>query len=164
MNRCELANSYHDQGYNCCQSIVAAFADKTGLDFATSVNVSEGFGGGAGSGELCGALSGAIMVLGLMNPVDPEDVVGSKRRVMKLSKELQNRFREQFEAVRCTDLLKNRNIALTREKLISNVWGYDFFGDDRTLDTHIKLLRKNLGSCSGLIVTLRGVGYRFEAE
>ena len=61
-------------------------------------------------------------------------------------------------------LIKNRGIALTREKLISNVWGYDFFGDDRTLDTHIKLLRKNLGSYSGLIVTLRGVGYRFEAE
>lgn len=61
-------------------------------------------------------------------------------------------------------LIKNRGIALTREKLISNVWGYDFFGDDRTLDTHIKLLRKNLGDYSGLIVTLRGVGYRFEAE
>ena len=61
-------------------------------------------------------------------------------------------------------LIKNRGIALTREKLISNVWGYDFFGDDRTLDTHIKLLRKNLGSYSRLIVTLRGVGYRFEAE
>lgn len=61
-------------------------------------------------------------------------------------------------------LIKNKGIALTREKLISNVWGYDFFGDDRTLDTHIKLLRKNLGSYSGLIVTLRGVGYRFEAE
>ena len=61
-------------------------------------------------------------------------------------------------------LIKNRGIALTREKLISNVWGYDFFGDDRTLDTHIKLLRKNLGNYSTLIVTLRGVGYRFEAE
>ena len=61
-------------------------------------------------------------------------------------------------------MVKNRGIALTREKLISNVWGYDFFGDDRTLDTHIKLLRKNLGSYSRLIVTLRGVGYRFEAE
>ena len=60
-------------------------------------------------------------------------------------------------------LIKNKGIALTREKLISNVWGYDFFGDDRTLDTHIKLLRKNLGSYSGFIVTLRGVGYRFEA-
>lgn len=61
-------------------------------------------------------------------------------------------------------LVKNRGIALTREKLISNVWGYDFFGDDRTLDTHIKLLRKNLGVYSSYIVTLRGVGYRFEAQ
>lgn len=60
-------------------------------------------------------------------------------------------------------LVKNRGIALTREKLISNVWGYDFYGDDRTLDTHIKLLRKNLGEYSSYIVTLRGVGYRFEA-
>ena len=57
---------------------------------------------------------------------------------------------------------KNKGIALTREKLISNVWGYDFYGDDRTLDTHIKLLRKNLGAYSNYIVTLRGVGYRFE--
>ncbi len=110
MNRCELANTYHDQGYNCCQSIVAAFADKTGLSFEASVNVSEGFGAGAGSGELCGALSGAIMVLGLTNPVDPEDVVGSKRRVQALSKELQKRFSAQFGAVRCIELLQNRKI------------------------------------------------------
>ena len=59
-------------------------------------------------------------------------------------------------------LLANRNIALTREKLISDVWGYDFFGDARTLDTHIKLLRKSLGRYSDYIVTLRGTGYRFE--
>lgn len=59
-------------------------------------------------------------------------------------------------------LVRNRNIALTRESLITNVWGYDFYGDDRTLDTHIKLLRKSLGKCSDYIVTLRGVGYRFE--
>lgn len=59
-------------------------------------------------------------------------------------------------------LVRNRGIALTREKLINDVWGYDFFGDDRTLDTHIKLLRKALGEYSRYIVTLRGVGYRFE--
>ena len=59
-------------------------------------------------------------------------------------------------------LLRNRNVALTRERLISEVWGYDFFGDARTLDTHIKLLRKTLGRYSDYIVTLRGVGYRFE--
>ena len=59
-------------------------------------------------------------------------------------------------------LVKNRGIALTREKLICEVWGYDFYGDARTLDTHIKLLRKSLGNYSDRIVTLRGVGYRFE--
>ena len=59
-------------------------------------------------------------------------------------------------------MVNNKGIALTREQLISKVWGYDFFGDDRTLDTHIKLLRKSLGEYAGLIVTLRGVGYRFE--
>ena len=60
-------------------------------------------------------------------------------------------------------MIRNRNIALSREKLISNVWGYDFYGDDRTLDTHIKLLRKSLGAYSKFIATVRGVGYRFEA-
>lgn len=59
-------------------------------------------------------------------------------------------------------LVRNEGIALTREQLIRDVWGYDFFGDDRTLDTHIKLLRKSLRQYSTLIVTLRGVGYRFE--
>ena len=61
-------------------------------------------------------------------------------------------------------LVKNRGIALTREKILETVWGYDFFGDDRTLDTHVKLLRKNLGDYSKYIVTLRGVGYRFEKD
>ena len=59
-------------------------------------------------------------------------------------------------------MVKNKGIALSREKLITNVWGYDFYGDDRTLDTHIKLLRRHLGDYSNLIVTLRGTGYRFE--
>lgn len=61
-------------------------------------------------------------------------------------------------------LLTNKNIALSREKLISEVWGYDFYGDARTLDTHIKLLRKSLGRYADRIVTLRGVGYRFEGR
>ena len=59
-------------------------------------------------------------------------------------------------------MVRNRGIGLTRGALITNVWGYDFYGDDRTLDTHIKLLRKSLGPYARLIVTLRGVGYRFE--
>lgn len=59
-------------------------------------------------------------------------------------------------------MVKNRGLALSREKLLSEVWGYDFYGDDRTLDTHVKLLRRSLGDCASYIVTLRGMGYRFE--
>lgn len=61
-------------------------------------------------------------------------------------------------------LVKNKNIALSREQCILVVWGYDFFGDDRTLDTHIKTLRKNLKEYADCIVTVRGVGYRFETQ
>ena len=61
-------------------------------------------------------------------------------------------------------LIQNRNIALSRDKLLSDIWGYDFFGDDRTIDTHIKNLRNNLGPYRNFIVTLRGVGYKFEYE
>ena len=64
------------------------------------------------------------------------------------------------------DLLKylvaNVNIALSREQLLTNIWGYDFFGDDRTIDTHIKTLRNNLGEYRKFIVTVRGMGYKFE--
>lgn len=61
-------------------------------------------------------------------------------------------------------LTENQNIALSRDKLLSDIWGYDFFGDDRTIDTHIKNLRNNLGPYRDYIVTLRGVGYKFEFE
>ena len=59
-------------------------------------------------------------------------------------------------------MVENKNIALTREQLITEVWGYDYYGDDRTLDPHIKLLRSSLGEYRKFIITLRGVGYRFE--
>ena len=61
-------------------------------------------------------------------------------------------------------LVKNRNLALSRDKLLQDIWGYDFFGDDRTIDTHIKNIRNNLGPYRDYIVTLRGVGYKFEVE
>jgi len=59
-------------------------------------------------------------------------------------------------------MVKNKNIALTRERLLNEIWGYDFFGDDRTVDTHIKMLRNSLGQYRDFIVTLRGLGYKFE--
>ena len=59
--------------------------------------------------------------------------------------------------------IKNRGVALSREKLLLDVWGFDFYGDDRTVDTHIKMLRSNLKQYRKFIVTLRGLGYKFEA-
>lgn len=61
-------------------------------------------------------------------------------------------------------LIENKNIALSRDKLLADIWGYDFFGDDRTIDTHIKNLRNALGDYRDFIVTLRGVGYKFEYD
>ena len=60
--------------------------------------------------------------------------------------------------------INNKNIAVSREELLSKIWGYDFFGNDRTIDTHIKMLRNNLGKYRDLITTVRGMGYKFEIK
>ena len=60
--------------------------------------------------------------------------------------------------------IENKGIALSREQLLNKIWGYDFYGDDRTIDTHIKTLRSHLGKYRDLIKTIRGVGYKFEEK
>jgi len=67
---------------------------------------------------------------------------------------------KEFELL--TYFIKNKNVALSREQLLSKIWGYDFFGDDRTIDTHIKMLRNNLKQYRNIIITVRGIGYKFE--
>ena len=76
--RIKKANACHDRGFNCSQSVLAAFADVTGLSEEESFRIAAGFGRGAGTGELCGALSGAVMVLSLATPMDPADPVTGK--------------------------------------------------------------------------------------
>ena len=68
---------------------------------------------------------------------------------------------KEFDLLCC--MARNRGSALTREKLLNEVWGFDFFGDVRTVDTHVKMLRRRLGRYRNRIATLRGVGYRYEA-
>ena len=63
-----------------------------------------------------------------------------------------------------TYFIKNKGIALSREQLLNSVWDYDYYGDDRTVDTHIKMLRKSLGDYRNLIKTIREVGYKYETE
>jgi len=81
-------------------------------------------------------------------------------RIVKIDGERVNLTPKEYELL--FYLARNKNIALSRNKLLEDVWGYDFFGDDRTIDTHIKMLRNNLGEYRKFIVTLRGMGYKFE--
>ena len=81
---------------------------------------------------------------------------------LKINNKEVNLTPKEFEIL--TYLIKNKNIAISREQLLSNVWGYDYFGDDRTVDTHIKMLRNNLQEYRDFITTVRGVGYKYVEE
>lgn len=105
-SRYEKAIELHHKGFNCCQSVLAAFGDLTGLEEQTALDIAGGFGAGAGTGELCGALTGAVMTLGLTHPVNPADPVGSKRRTVSLGKKAQKAFEDCYGSLRCGPLLK----------------------------------------------------------
>ena len=114
MTREERAETYHNQGFNCCQAVIAAFSDVTGLSEAQSLAVGGGFGGGMRCGEICGAVSGAVMVLSLTHPYNNSADLDSKNRIAHLTKEFHRRFRAQFSCERCLDLLKT-DIATTEQ-------------------------------------------------
>lgn len=81
---------------------------------------------------------------------------------LKIDGKLVNVTPKEFEIL--TYLIQNKGIAISREQLLSNIWGYDFFGEDRTVDTHIKMLRNNLGKYRDHIVTIRSIGYKYVEE
>lgn len=88
--------------------------------------------------------------------------VNFSAHTLKIDDKIINITPKEFEIL--TYLIENKDIAISREQLLSKLWGYDFFGDDRTVDTHIKMLRSNLGIYRNLIGTVRGVGYKFSDE
>ncbi len=81
---------------------------------------------------------------------------------IKVDNKIINVTPKEYEIL--TYLIKNKNIAISREQLLSAIWGYDFYGDDRTVDTHIKMLRNNLGKYRDNIITVRGIGYKYVEE
>ncbi len=98
---------------------------------------------------------------------DTEDVLTSEGIVLNLAARTLEVDGEKIEITMkefeiLSFLMKNRNIAISRERMLSDIWGYDFYGDDRTIDTHIKNLRNRLGKYRDKISTVRGVGYKFE--
>ena len=106
MNRLETARRCREQGYNCCQSVLAAFADRFDIPADTALRLAAGFGGGAGTGELCGAITGALLTLNLASG-DGSDPVSARRAASERARAVQARFVKQFGAVRCRDLQRN---------------------------------------------------------
>ena len=105
--RMELAKNSHNSGNNCAQSVLLAFQDITGLTEAQSLAIASGFGGGMRSGSICGALSGAIVVLGTQYPATDAE---SKKRSGALTKEMVARYQKQFGAINCRELLANKEL------------------------------------------------------
>ena len=95
-----------------------------------------------------------VKIEGLEINIPSRDVIVDGNRISMTPKEYDLLF----------FLVRNKNLALTRDKLLEEVWGFDFYGDDRTVDTHIKMLRNSLGEYRKFIVTLRGMGYKFETN
>lgn len=85
--------------------------------------------------------------------------VNFSARYLKIDNSIINITPKEFEIL--SYLIRNKGIAISREQLLSNIWGYDYFGDDRTVDTHIKMLRNNLGVYRNHIITVRSIGYKF---
>ena len=107
MNRYQRAYEHHERGYNCAQSVVAGFEEDLPIAKDQAMNIVSGFGNGFATGELCGAVAGGVIVLGLMHPIDPQDPKVGKKVTAKLGKEFQGRFKEKFGHLRCHDLLRN---------------------------------------------------------
>lgn len=121
----EKALDYHKKGYNCAQAVIAACSELTGLDEKTALAISAGFGGGLRSGEVCGAISGAVMALGMAYPfVDGSDAE-AKQKIAELAKQCVAAAAEKYGKVRCSELKGNIDcnaiicfMAETAEKMI----------------------------------------------
>ena len=99
----EKAEKLHKSGFNCAQSVLGASSEYIGLDENTALAVSAGFGGGVRSGEICGAISGAVMAIGMAQQKDPAEPE-TKAKTAAQTKELVKAFREKYGCVRCVEL------------------------------------------------------------
>ena len=103
MDRCAMAYQYRKEGYNCAQAVAASFADLTGLTPEAMMAAAKGFGGGVGGSfqELCGAVSGGVLVLGMLDPDVTETDRAGRKRVYPKAKALRDRFEETFGHIHC---------------------------------------------------------------
>lgn len=104
MSRVEKAAELHKCKYNCAQCVFAALGDLTGVDEKASLSIAGGFGSGARNGDLCGAVSGALMALGVIYPFYENGDMDSKKRIEKAAKEFTDKFRSEYGSIVCREL------------------------------------------------------------
>lgn len=107
MNIEQKALNIHGSGFNCAQSVLAACGEYTGMEEKTALAISAGFGGGLRSGEVCGAISGAVMAIGLALPFDDAQDAEAKQKIAALAKQCTECAREKYGHVCCRDLKGN---------------------------------------------------------
>ena len=100
----EKANQYHDKGFNCAQGVLCACGEYTGLDEKTALATAGGLGGGCRCGEICGALSGAVIAVGLCSPYTDSQDLAAKDKIADLARYVTGQFKEEFGHVRCEEL------------------------------------------------------------
>ncbi len=110
---CQKAFTYHQAGFNCTQSVLAAYLDQTGLTEQQSLAIATAFGGGVRYGGLCGAVSGAVMVLGMLYPHDDKNDSEGKSASIRRTVEFERRFKDRFTKLDCRDLLAEKELAGT---------------------------------------------------
>lgn len=145
LSRCAAAYQYHQDGFNCAQSVVGAFQDLLGMDEKQAMAMAGGFGGGVGGShaELCGAVSGGVLVLGLLTPhTDSADKEG-KRRIYAVAKEFRSRFEAVFGLTRCGELLKARPGVTERNSASWLAWGVTAHCDNMIV-TAVELVEQML--------------------
>ncbi len=103
----DKAAALHQAGFNCAQSVLGALEDKTGLDRDTAMALAAGFGGGVRCGEICGAVSGSVMAIGLCAPFTEPENAEAKNRIAELTKEFDAKFVDNFGCVRCVELKRS---------------------------------------------------------
>lgn len=116
--RCEIAIKGHEMGMNCAQCVLLAYQDMTGMTEEQCWGIGTGFGGGVRYGGICGAISGAVMVLGLLYPHTPANGASGKKASTIRTQEFMKRFNERFVHSECRDLLQDKDLQateLTRE-------------------------------------------------
>ena len=144
MDKAQEALQLHINGFNCSQSVLAVFAKELGISKKTALRVSTGFGGGMRMGEVCGALTGALMALGLHNGHDVEGDLEEKQRANDMTLAFVGKFKMLNGAVRCVDILEGLNASIPEEKELIEERGLRQIHCTKAIEIAVSLVQEHL--------------------